>query len=324
MNPISITVSGVGSLFAQGILKCLHASNIEVLINGLDYFDSAFGFRWCDSRSILPDLLNPNVSEDDWFDALVESILRSNSKFLFIGVEFELLPVSTRADELFAITGCRAIVSRQELIRSCNDKYLTIKMLNNNDLDTPLSFIPEDGINTIINKISFPMLVKPRFGARSRGVIIVNDYQMLISAIDKTDRPIIQEYLINDDLEFTCGITMIKENIDSISILRRTLRDGNTWSACSEHRVDVENLCIRVGQSLKPFGPLNIQLRIHNEQPKIFEINPRFSGTTIFRSLLGINEPERILSQLIGNKVEKSPKLRLGKVVRFFDEVVEY
>lgn len=42
--------------------------------------------------------------------------------------------------------------------------------------------------------------------------------------------------------------------------------------------------------ALKEYGPANFQIRVGSDGPAIFEINARFSGTTVMRALAGFNE----------------------------------
>ena len=324
MKQASIMVSGAGSLFGQGIIKCLRMGHpdLELTIAGLDYFETAVGFHWCDTSALLPDFLAPDIHEDYWFDRLCEEVDRNGSQFLFIGADFELLPLARRASELHARTGCTAIVSPENVVRTCNDKYQTAIFLQEAGLPAPRSWLPDD-MDLAVEDLGFPLLIKPRFGARSRGVAVIHDQEQLRTAIGETDDPVIQEYLPGDDGEFTCGVMLVDGNLDSVCALRRQLKDGNTSIAYSEPATEIESYCARVAKSLNPFGPLNIQLRLKNGQPYVFEINPRFSGTTIFRAHFGINEPMRILRQLCGLDVEEAPRPHSGRIVRYFEELVE-
>jgi carbamoyl-phosphate synthase large subunit len=71
---------------------------------------------------------------------------------------------------------------------------------------------------------------------------------------------------------------------------------------------------------LKPFGSCNLQLRVDDKgQPKLFEINPRFSGTTYMRALFGYNEVAFIICKILG--WEETPLIKKnGKVIRYYDE----
>jgi carbamoyl-phosphate synthase large subunit len=324
LTRLNVTVTGAGSLFGQGIIKCLRMGDpdFQLNISGLDYFDTAIGLAWCDQSGLLPDLLMPEISEDDWFDALCTAVIANESKFLFVGADFELLPLARRSEELYQRTDCRVIVSRQELVENCKDKYLTARMLGELGFPTPKSFLPEDGADAAETALGYPMIVKPRFGSRSRGVVVVESRDILESVLRETEQPVMQTYLPDDDAEYTCGVVFIDQAVDTVGVLRRRLRDGNTSIAFSEEHAEIEEFCANLVARLRPFGPLNLQLRVAGGVPYVFEINPRFSGTTVFRAHLGVNEPLRILRHLLGLPVAAGAHLRPGRVMRYFEEIV--
>ena len=70
-------------------------------------------------------------------------------------------------------------------------------------------------------------------------------------------------------------------------------------------------------------GPANIQCRVVDGVPYAFEVNPRFSGTTYFRTLLGVNEPLNVIKNSMGLEVPTDLRLRPGKVRRYFSECLE-
>ena len=143
-----------------------------------------------------------------------------------------------------------------------------------------------------------------------------------MKVINDVENPIIQECIGNDVDEFTCGTIYLNNEIKEIIVLRRSLKEGNTF--ISNYRNDFPEIITTyikaVTECLKPFGACNFQLRLDkNGLPKIFEINSRHSGTTYIRSLFGFKEIEYILNYLLFHKETKF-KLKEGTVVRYFDE----
>ena len=69
-------------------------------------------------------------------------------------------------------------------------------------------------------------------------------------------------------------------------------------------------------------GSINLQSRFVNGKPYIFEINPRFSGSTPARAGLGVNEVDMAIdSFFLGKNVKKaSPKTGMV-IMRCFQEV---
>ena len=104
--------------------------------------------------------------------------------------------------------------------------------------------------------------------------------------------------------------------------MKRTLKDGNTRTAFLKHgaKLDQLNEFIKhITKIIKPFGPMNFQLCLTPQGPVIFEINPRFSGTTPIRSLFGANEVDAILIKLSKKNYKYQYKLKEGLVVRYFE-----
>lgn len=324
MTMIDVTVTGAGSLFGQGIIKCLRIGDMPARIHGLDYFKAAVGFNWCDDAGVLPDLLDAEVAEDTWFDALCRAVDAARSRVLFVGVDFELQAIAQRGEELRDRTGCCAVVSAPHVIATCKDKYRTAQWLREIGELAPDTFLPGVDLDRVEAAIGYPMIVKPRFGSRSRGLARVDDRAALERSLGDCAQPVIQRYLPGDDNEYTCGVVVLDGRIDTVAVLRRQLKDGNTSSAVADPQPAIAALCRRVGDALTPYGPINIQLRLVDGEPIVFEINPRFSGTTIFRAHLGINEPVRVLRHALGMSLAPSPSLRRGRVQRYFDEIVAF
>ena len=143
-----------------------------------------------------------------------------------------------------------------------------------------------------------------------------------MKVINEVDNPLIQECVGNDVDEFTCGTIYLNNELKEIIVLRRSLKEGNTF--ISKYRNDFPEIITtylkEVAECLKPFGACNFQLRLDDKGlPKIFEINSRHSGTTYIRSLFGYKEIEYIINLLLFNK-EIDFELREGTVVRYFDE----
>lgn len=318
---ISVGVTGTGSLIGQGIIKCILESDEREQFNvvGFDYYDETVGSFWCDSHFILPDLLAPNITDEIWIDALMKRILDEQVKILFVGVDFEL-PILSRSKEIIENkTGCIVVVSDPEVIDIGNDKYKTFCFLRDNGFNCPQTWLPD---SFVFEKAKYPLIVKPRVGARSVGVYVVNNEDDLRDKLVKVQRPIIQEYLSNDGAEYTCGVISFNGEVAHSIALKRTLKAGHTH--VSEHIENRDDSIITYVESiakiLKPYGSCNFQLRVDAfGRPKLFEINPRNSGTTFMRSLFGYNEILYCIHFLINGK-RTNFEIEYGKALRFYQE----
>ena len=286
MNKILIT--GAGALLGQEIFHSLkHTSLISDLFIGFaDPSPLAVGLHWADASHKLP-----LASADNYIDALIE-LLRVNSyQFLIPGTDVELPKISCSRNLIEALTGCKVIVSSPDVIDIANDKLLTSAFLSSHEFSPPKSWSRESLMFEDFNLLPYPLIVKPRNGARSIGVLRVEEPAQLMEAVSATDNPVIQECIGSPDTEFTAGSLSFDGKCYSTILLRRTLRDGNTWTAQVVNDRILQDSIAKISEALKPYGPCNFQFRLDSiGQPRIFEINARFSGTTYMRTLSGFDE----------------------------------
>lgn len=320
-NKKNIAITGTGSLVGQAIIKSIIRSELKDKVNliGFDYFKDTVGSFWVSQNFILPDILKPNVTHQDWLASLLSALLANDIKMLFVGVDFELPLFAKYKNEIEQKTGAIVMVSSLDVISIADDKFLTFEFLKKHGLSCPESFLVD---NLDYNKLNFPIIIKPRKGARSVGVHKIKDQTHLLRVIKTIEDPIIQECVGTDNEEYTCGTIFLNNELKRLIVLKRSLKEGNTF--ISQYKKDfpetITSYLEKVCAHLKPFGACNFQLRIDsNGVPKIFEINSRHSGTTYIRSLFGYKEVEYIVNLLLFD-TELDFELKEGTVVRFYDE----
>ena len=321
MNTIAIT--GTGSLIGQAIIKSINNSRFKKnKLIGMDYFNNTIGSYWVDANYILPDILSDSVTEDMWLTRIIQVIQENNISILFIGVDFELRLFAKYKEHIESLTLCIIVVSSKKTIEIADVKYLTYKFLKSNNFFHPKTFLKSEIKEAIKDeKIHFPMVIKPRNGYRSVDVYVVHNLEDLNKKIHIIERPIIQEFIGDNQTEYTCGVISFKNDIKCSIVLKRDLRDGNTSRTYLQHNFPkvIKDYIENVSASLDQFGVCNFQLRVDNGIPKIFEINARHSGTTYIRAMYGFNEIEYLIEYFL-NKNEIKFKIKEGIVQRYFDE----
>ena len=83
---------------------------------------------------------------------------------------------------------------------------------------------------------------------------------------------------------------------------------------------EISQYCENVASVIKPLGPFNFQIRMHEKKPYIFEINPRCSSTTVMRAVLGFNEPEMAILDLVLQQKIEMPNIQYRNVFRYWEE----
>ena len=159
---------------------------------------------------------------------------------------------------------------------------------------------------------------------------------------------IAQEYVGTPQAEFTVGVltSMAGELINSIALKRfpqsglgnrvrvpnRTTRRelGDLLvisSGISQGEIgrfpEVTQECERIASTLGCRGSLNIQCRYVDGRVVVFEINPRFSGTTSLRAIVGYNEPDVLIREhILNERVERRFAFRSGVILRSLAETL--
>jgi carbamoyl-phosphate synthase large subunit len=314
-----IIVTGAGAVLGQGILKSLRAAKTSCEIVALDPSPLAVGLYWADRHMIIP------MANDPSFPDAMRAILEAeNADALLVGTDSELAVFADNRPHWERDFGTHILVSDKEVVEIADDKYATVQFLVKNGLSYPETALADDmpAIEELITKCGFPLIVKPRRGARSIGVSKVENRQALFLAIEGRSDLIVQQMAGDDDQEFTAGVLFFDDDVKALIVLRRDLRDGNTHRAYSGEFPECERYVYELAKALKPYGPANFQFRLdHAGTPRLFEINARFSGTTPMRMHFGLNEVDLCLRKLLLDEEIIQPPIRQGTVLRYLEEV---
>lgn len=315
---MKIIVTGAGAVLGQGIIKSLRSSTLPLHIVALDPNPLSAGLHWADSSHLIP------MATDADYENRIESILEiEQPDAVLVGTDVELAIFAKKRAEWEAGYNTHILVSAENVIEIADDKYQTAQFLEKHGLSNPKSVRGEDtqALRQLVEEIGFPLIVKPRRGARAVGVSKVNSQSELDETMKGRHDLVVQQMAGADDQEYTAGVLYFDDKVQASIVLRRDLRDGNTYRAYSGDFPDYEKYVHELAHALKPYGPTNFQFRVDaHGVPRLFEINARFSGTTPMRALFGFNEVELCLRKLIMGEDISPPSIRHGTVIRFLEE----
>ncbi|MDJ0978681.1 MAG: ATP-grasp domain-containing protein [Erythrobacter sp.] len=313
-----IVVTGAGAVLGQGIIKSLKSAPFEYQVIAVDPNPLSPGLYWADSHDLVP-----MASSEDYCSAIEAILENERPDAVLVGTDVELDIFARNRTEWEERFDTKIVVSPPETIRTADDKLETARWLEANGLPFPRSVPAErpDEVAALTQELGFPLVVKPRVGARAVGVELVRDQDELTAATRGREGLVVQEWAGPDNEEYTAGVICFDGNVEASIVLRRDLRDGNTFRAYADHYPDCDAYVRRVAKALKPFGPANLQFRRGLDgEFRLFEINARFSGTTPMRALLGFNEVHMVLQKLLNGTPITQPPVTKGTVVRFLEE----
>jgi carbamoyl-phosphate synthase large subunit len=307
---LNILVTGCGGDIGQSVGKILNKLGHNSF--GIDISDknaAQFIFNHFD--------IGPKVSDKNYVDDLENYVLKNKIDFIIPVSEHELRFFTNQYSNSPIIGGAKMIMANQLSREIGFNKKETALFLKENNLPNPTLYT----LNS--TDITFPLIAKPNTGAGSANIFIVKDKEELKYLATKNENLIFQELLDGSEGEFTCCVFKSKNTKLESIIFKRELTAGG-YSGYGEVVEDprIENLLVSVAQLLDLEGSINIQLRIHNGLPVIFEINPRFSSTILFRHLLGYKDLEWSIQAFLGEVISEYTKPKAGK--RFYKGFNEY
>lgn len=317
---IRVGVTGVGSLLGQGILRATKSSSLPLTTVGLCLDRYATGLYWCDESMYIP-----MAKEDGYLTALVEAITEARLDVLLMGTDAELEKVAANRAEIENSTGAKILISSPFVIELGDDKYKTAKFFEDAGCPSTSSVLPTSDavVQSLIDKVGFPLIVKPRNGARSHGVVKVQSLEQLNEVVADTKGPVVQECVGEDDAEYTASGLCFGGECKAVIVMRRELKDGNTYRAFVVRDEYLEKTVREWTELVNPEGPINFQFRLDKRGvPKVFEINSRFSGTTPLRAKAGFNEVEMCLRYMLLGEEIIQPEIKDVMILRHWEETV--
>ncbi len=315
---LNILVLGVGGIVSQGILKALAISGLKCRIIGACIHLESLGLYTTDRSYISPPASDPRFV--DWVFNICQE---ERIDLVMSGVEAILEALSPHREALRRQTGALCIVSEPETLALGADKLRTARWLEAAGFNFARSAAAdEDGaVAELARSRGYPLIAKPRNGHGSRGILVVRTAADLERAC-RLPGYVIQEYLGNDDAEFTAGCFSDRNgDVRGVIVMRRQLVYGTTVRAevgeFPEARAEAE----RIAAALKPMGPCNVQMRMDRGRAVCFEINVRFSGTTAMRARLGFNDVEAAARHYALEEPPKDlPVVTSGAAIRYWNE----
>jgi carbamoyl-phosphate synthase large subunit len=212
------------------------------------------------------------------------------------------LPLFGEAVSAFEPLGVRVAVSPAWTAKICNDKVGLCEHLRARGIPAARSWLPQD----LPAALTYPLFVKPRFGRGSVQAYPVRNRRELDFFLDYVNDPVVQEFL--DGPEFTidllCGFDRVPRAV--VPRERLLIRAGVSDRGRTVGDPALVNLAIDCAAALEFVGAINIQCRVVDGTPVVFEINPRFSGGIPLTIAAGADFPRMLVDMARGHEVAPS------------------
>lgn len=316
MKTITVGISCIGSGVGQSVISSCRLSRLPLRTVGLGTNPFAFGAYDCDVMDYLP-----TIYQEGYVEAMIAKCREHGVDIVIPGLDDEALILS-EAEAKFQAAGIQVLTAGPELIRVTRDKERMSRDLNP-VADVFVRSFDRESIRRALasGEAAFPLIAKPRGGFASKGIMILLGEEDLARV---GEQHIVQELAIPraDDPNHAEYMNQVRRRINpqiaEISIQLVNDRQGGWLGRMASYNKlnngvpieiipydnpDVWAVIERLYPTLRQLGlrgPLNIQGRLTEKGLRLFEMNPRFTGITGLRALMGFNEVETCLREWLG------------------------
>lgn len=269
-------------------------------------------------------VVTPLIYDSEYISFLVEYCKRNHIDAVISLFDIDL-PVLAKNKELFEEIGTTVVVSDYETIEICNDKWKTFCYLKENGFDVPETFISMDeAIGSLHSgSVSYPVMVKPRWGMGSIAVFeaeneeelrifyaktmrnIQNTYLKYESAVDIEKSILIQEKLKGQEYGLDVINDLDCKYVTTIAKMKYAMRSGETDCAVTVDRMDLKQLGEKLGNVMHHRANLDVDVFVTEDKCYVLEMNARFGGGYPFSHMAGVNLPLAIVKWLKSENVER-------------------
>jgi carbamoyl-phosphate synthase large subunit len=243
----------------------------------------------------------PLATEPGYVDAILEIAVGERVGLVVPTIDDEL-PILASAVSRFAAHGIRIAVSSPRTTAICNDKHATCATLRRHGIAAAETWLPDE----VPADAPMPLFVKPRGGRGGVGAFPVRSRRELAFFLDYVADPIVQEHLSGPEFTIDVLCDFSGKALSIVPRRRDHIRAGVIDRGCTVNDrtlIALAASCVRV---LDFAGPINIQCRVANGRPTVFEINARFSGGIPLTIAAGADFPRMLLALAAGHPVPPS------------------
>jgi len=288
-----ILITGAGGAAAISVWKSLGAEH-EIHMADMDPLAAGLYLVPVDRRLLIPRGDDPTL-----IPILREACKTRRIEALLPTVDAELAPLAA-VREQFESIGVQLPISPVECLRICRDKQLLLEKVKGIvpiPDNQPLTQAAADRAD------SFPLLVKPRSGAGSRGVAKIASREDL-EGVPKDGSFLLQEFLPGEEYSVDVYVRRDGRVVGAVPRERMKVDSGIAVASRTINLPEVIESAVKTAEAIGIRGTANVQFkRAADGVFKLLEVNPRFPGTLPLTGAAGIDMPKLMADELAGKSL---------------------
>jgi carbamoyl-phosphate synthase large subunit len=305
-----VLVTGAGGPAGVAVIRSLlRRRDADVFAADMD--------GWASGLYLVPDgrrrIVPPGRSEG--FVDAVDAVCRADGIDVLIStVDVELPPLAARRADLVSTLAAPSA----ETLECALDKWRLAQRCAG-QLPVPRTRLLDE--EATVAEWDFPVIVKPRRGAGSRGVRIVTSRADL-EALGRDTDLIVQEYLPGDEYSVDVLADAVGRVVAAVPRTRTRVDSGVSIAGRTVHDDALESTASAAARAIGLSGVANVQLRrAADGTPSLLEINPRFPGALPLTIAAGVDMPSYVLDLALGLPLPEQVAFREIANVRFLEDV---
>ncbi|MFT4800406.1 MAG: carbamoyl-phosphate synthase large subunit [Flavobacteriaceae bacterium] len=310
---LNILVTGCGGDIGQSIGKILVKSAYTKNLYGIDISDKNA------AQFIYPNFsIGLRYTHPEYLEQL-EMFIETNDIDIIIPIAEPELRYFSEQNILNIIGNAKMITASSMALKVGFDKFKTAEFLKDEGLPFPKTHLATD----LKSLKLFPAILKSRTGSGSKDIYKINTKdEFSFYTRNNIEDFVVQEFITDKNGEFTCGLFRSSKGEIRSQIFKRELHGGYSgYGEVIENKI-ITTLLEELAVKLDLLGSINIQLRMTGNLPKIFEINPRFSSTVLYRHLFGFEDLIWSIEDRLGLELSDNRQEFIGR--KFYKGYVEY
>jgi carbamoyl-phosphate synthase large subunit len=313
-GPLRVLVTGAGGPAAIAAMKSLRADpSVELLAADMDPWAAGLYLVPPEARTLIP-----AGAARGFTDALLVRCLELCVDVVLPTVDAELRPLA-RERGAFAAHGIGLLLAPAEALDVILDKLVLAEHC------AGVVRVPRTelfGPSTDPASWTYPVIVKPRTGSGSRGIMLVGSAAEL-AALDRSPDLLVQDFLPGEEYSIDVLADAEGHVIASVPRLRARVDSGVSVGGRTVRDAGLSSFGRAVAQATGITYVANVQCkRDADGHPALLEVNPRMPGTLGLTIASGVDMPRLALAALRGQSLPASLDFRECAVVRFLDERV--
>lgn len=246
--------------------------------------------------------LVPLIFDSNYINCILNICINEKIQAIttFIDPEIEILAKNRNKFEAIGVT---VLAPFEETAHYCFDKFEMFKYLSKHNIATVPTYdsLEQFTIDLNLNKISFPVFVKPRNGSGSVGAKKVDNYTELSFLVNENPNLIIQKLMIGLDIDADVYIDTISNKAVSAFTKRKIQTTIGGANKTISFKDEILFEFIKKIVSIFEFcGPIDIDFFKVDNVYYLSEINPRFGGAYLHAFGAGVDFIKLINNNVLG------------------------